>query len=310
METLEELRSSRKAYAVSFMAFVKIYARQPDMLVCFFEGHDVKYYGARLAILRPEILWQGVNCGGKDAVLRLYGLITAHPIYGKARVAFFIDSDYRLTKVPDDPARLFATACYSVENLYVSPQVFADVVQSEFQLPRHPDDEGYFARCAEVFEKCLNDFLEKAKILDAWVFAQRRKEATERTGRVLKLDGLSLAQLFEIKLEGVRATYNTFDLETRTGCPTAVSEEEITKLAARTPVKDRRCVFRGKFLTFFMRVFVCALADDAANEKPLYFPEKRKRTLRPSDRNFLSELSQYAETPDEVRAFIMKLPSP
>ena len=307
MSRLEQLRNSRQSYSVSFLAFIKIVATRPSDLVCFFEGKDVKYYGPRLRMLRPNLVWQSVDCGGKDAVLKLYDLISSHQLYRKANVAYFLDRDYSLTTIPDNRHQIYCTPCYSVENLYVSSDVFEEMLQGEFGLSRLPDDEHYFSTCVLLFETRLTEFLDAAQVLDTWVFCHREKEVNENTRRILNVDEIKLPQLFSVTLERVQATYTIFDLEAQSGCETPVTEEEFIMKKNRIRPDQRSIFFRGKFLLFFMRTFLHKLAEDAGRDDPHFFPVSAKGILRPSDRNFLSELSQYARTPPCLREFLSQL---
>ena len=207
---------------MALMTFIKIVAVSPRVLVCFFEGNDVKYYGPRLKMLKRDLDWQPVTCGGKVAVLQVYGLISKHEVYSNANVAYFVDRDYSLTPLPDDSHKVYCTPCYSVENLYVSEVVMEAILQGEFGLSRFPDERGSFAACLTAFNERFTEFLEAAAILDAWVYAQRRKEAASGGVRTLDASLIKLSQLFSIECDKVQAAYSMFDLETQTGCFSAV----------------------------------------------------------------------------------------
>ena len=88
-----------------------------------------------------------------------------------------------------------------------------------------------------------------------------------------------------------------------------MSEDELEKIVKSLTPNARRFRFRGKFLAFFFRVFLCKLANEAGRDRSKFFPDRKKVGFRPSDKNFLSELSQYAETPSCLRSFISALSS-
>lgn len=307
MSRLEEMRQSRESYSVAFMAFVKAYGEDSAVLVCFFEGKDVQYFGPRLDMVAPGMRWEPVNCGGKKAVLRNHELITKHTVYRNARVAFFVDHDYGLDDVPLDSGRVYCTPCYSVENLYATKDVFERVLKAEFDLPKFPDSEGCFSRNIKSFCVALERFIEVAELLNQWVFVQRRHERDNGLPRQLDAAKLRLSQMFIIELDRVEGRYTIFDLEAASGCVTPCDPVELDGLvkAAATPDRHRR--MRGKFLAFFVREYFTKLAVAANVEGTAHFSEKRKVSLRPSGTNFLSELSQYADTPECLINFIRSL---
>ena len=98
MGEASKLREARSSYAVKFREFVRIFSRDRAILICFFEGEDVKYYGPRLDMLRVDIRWEPINCGGKDAFLKLWNLLSEHSLYGTAKAAYFLDQNFDCPK--------------------------------------------------------------------------------------------------------------------------------------------------------------------------------------------------------------------
>ena len=289
------------------MAFVKIYASDPLKLVCFFEGKDFQYFCLRIRLLASTDNWEHVVTGGKAKVLKLHRLITEHDRYKSAYVAFFVDRDFGLTELPEDPGRIYCTPCYSVENLYVTTSVFTDILNAEFALSKHPDDGGHFSRCVDTFSNRLKDFVDRAVLINSWIFAHRDHETKNKLPRGLNADLIKVGQLINVELDSVSSTYSIFDLEAATGCTSPCSEGEIEEIAKAIAPAERHAWIRGKLLSFFMREFLSKLAKDARLTSPNYFPSPRKFSLQLSSTNFLSELSQYAETPPCLEKFIQDL---
>ena len=97
-----------------------------DGLFCFFEGErgtDNPYYVPK--IKRYTQQYHPIRCGGRDAVLKVYELITIHPEYNAYKKAFFIDRDFNKPLEPRNPP-IFETPCYSIENFYTSVETFKD----------------------------------------------------------------------------------------------------------------------------------------------------------------------------------------
>src|SRR5579859_3053526 len=112
MSVLTQLRASRESYAVRLRDFIRIFTNTPHVLVCFFEGEDVKYYGPRLEMLRPELNWESVNCGGKDVVLKLWNLLSTHSLYSTAKTAYFFDKDFDGVGSRPTARNVYTTPCY------------------------------------------------------------------------------------------------------------------------------------------------------------------------------------------------------
>ena len=94
MSSVEALRTSRKRPSVAYQEFMLYVGKQKSGLFCFFEGKDNAYYVPRIKQVTQT--YHPISCGGRNAVLRVYELITTHREYDKYNKAFFIDRDFNL----------------------------------------------------------------------------------------------------------------------------------------------------------------------------------------------------------------------
>lgn len=307
MSVLTQLRASRDSYAVKLRDFIRIFTNSPHVLICFFEGEDVKYYGPRLDMLRPDLHWESVNCGGKGVVLKLWNLINTHELYSPAKTAFFFDKDFDDVGSHPVAKNVYITPCYSVENLYVTESAAKRVLRSEFNLNERPDEDGMFAKCFELFQGRLDEFLDAIQLANSWILFHRQAEAQQGATSRLNLASLNPNQMVSVTLQAVTATYTLFDLEAAVGNALPASEAQLAALAASFDQANRHLFFRGKFQSFFMRSFFSRLQLDAHSDLPTCFPCKRRVPFTISDRNFLSDLSQHADTPECLRTFFASL---
>jgi hypothetical protein len=277
------------------------------VLVCFFEGEDVKYYGSRLEMINPHLKWEAINCQGKGSSLKLREIISGHELYSSAKTAFFFDADFDAKGSLPNAANVYITPCYSIENFYVTDSAAKRIFRAEFGICEIPDEEGSFGKCLGLFKSRLSDYLDAIEPANSWILFHRQREAGDQTIKPLNLASLKPNQMVCITLNSVTRTYTIFDLQAATGNTEPVTENELSELAKSFDRGDRHLIFRGKFQAFFMRVFLNLLRADAVADAPACFHSRRNVPLNVTDRNFLSDLTQYADTPDCLRRFICAL---
>jgi hypothetical protein len=307
MNRVEKLREARASYAVKFRDFLHISTKNPSALICFFEGEDIKYYGPRINTIHPGLSWFSINCGGKGAMVKIWTLISEHSHYAAIKTAFFCDHDFDPPTSRPSGSNVYVTPSYSVENLYVNSVVARKVFESEFGLTDNEAEGPILEKCLTLFTKRLEEFLDAVEPLNAWILFYRQAEATDPACTPLNLASLNFHQLVLIDLDAVKGDYDLFKLETSIPAPRAVTNEQLEETKKLFQKDTRHIQFRGKYQAHFMRVFLTKLACDANSKTPTVFPAKRSVPFNPSDRNFLSDLTQYAETPSCLRQFLATL---
>jgi hypothetical protein len=306
---LDALRGSRDSYAVKLRDFLRLSGQRPDAYIIFFEGQDSKYYSYRIELLRQELPWAGINSGGKDNVLRLHELIVNHDQHKLVKTLYFIDRDFdELHELPNHHM-VYITPGYSVENLYVTEQVIRRILRDEFGLDEYSETDDSFGRCVTAFRNSLADFTESAAELNGWVMLQRRHEKESPGTSKANLNSISLPRYFQVGLLASTSTYTLTEIETATNATRSFTKGEAMAAVAAIPTADRSARFRGKFQAYFLRVFLSRLCEDANSRTPELFNQRRSVALNLSERNLVSELCQYAETPDSLRAFISAIPA-
>lgn len=286
----EQLREARQKHQVKFMEFTRLYKRDKFAMFCFFEGEDDSdYYRSRIeAIAAPKFHF--FVCDGKASVLRLHNIIVARNSYAKARTAYFIDRDFDppLHQGSDRQryARVYETPCYAIENFYTSIECVKKILASKFKLFELGEE---FEKCVELYENLQQQFHQAIADLNAWLAIQKRGG--------IRINWQQLK--FEVELDEIRAKYTLDELASKFPDAKSVSREECDRLLAewRRDRSDRE-TFRGKYEIEFLCKFLRKLAEGANKGNSPYFAQKIKVTLNPSPATLVSDLCQYADTPD------------
>ena len=276
----------------------------PDYLICFFEGDDSKYYGPRLRN-KIDDLWASVTCNGKRIVIELYQLISKHTDYRDARVAFFVDRDFDNPLDAKYRNRVYETPCYSVENLYTTQNTFKRILKHEFAILDYGDSEELFKKVLSAYELTVISFHEKILPLNVWIKAHRERASAAKLAR-LNLQNVKFNKLIQVTIGDVKALYEVAKLKVLFPDAHDFSSKELGEVEKFFGGKDLSQEFRGKYQIGFLRAFIGKLKG--ALQDPSFMPSKchckPKLSLNLSTVNILSELSQYAETPECLEKFI------
>lgn len=292
------LRASRETGRVAYLRLMQCYMRYPEKLFCFFEGEDAKYYG--LSIEQIFGSFMSLPCGGKKEVLKALDLVRTAGCFSETKTAFFVDRDFDDSLGGTDPD-LFETTCYSIENYYISDSAFQRLLRAEFDLEV---DAPEYATVQSLFVSTKRDFMGKVQLLNAWIYHQRR--VAGRDGHNLHLTRINLRKYLKISLgtvEGtigighIREIFPEFEQPSQ-----AELEAALAALAATIPEVS----YRGKLNIEFYFAFLMLLKDAASRGLSDVFGRPRKVKLNCSKQNIISELSGYADRPDELIRFVSK----
>ncbi len=305
MASLESLRSGRDSYAVKWREFLRVFTRNPDALICVFEGQDAKYYGPRIDLIAHPVAWEAIDSGGKSVVLKLRELITTNSAYSIAKIAYFLDRDFDPPESHPSSSNVYVTPCYSIENLYVSEPVMRRILRDEFGFREDSVIDNDFKNCLAMFADRFREFLDAVAPLNGWISIHRRNERSG-TFRKLNLQNLKLSTLIQIELNKVTPIYTIFDLETAMPDSLRLTDADVAAELATFDANQRSYTFRGKFQIEFFRVFVSKLRNDCSSSCPTCIPKKRSVAFTVGG-NILSEVSSYAETPECLRKFLAAL---
>lgn len=293
--SLEKMRAMRQVSSAVYKKFTESKEYFKTHAFCFYEGEDGKYYNSRI-----EEYWGDryipLIAGKKSDVLQAMAKITSDSLYDDVCVMFFIDRDYD-APLAGTHKHLYETPCYSIENLYVQESVFEKVLRAEFGLSVADSD---FHKCKKVFNLRLAEFNAVIRHFNA-ILKYVRQYVPENS---CCFGDIKTTDLVTISINEVVQSQNygqTIGLLTQK----INIKQELMALtdASFELVPDVSAVFRGKNQLDFFVTLVNILRD--ANKQGGFFSEKLKRVRINITNNRLSELSQYAVTPPELKAFLL-----
>ncbi|MCM3294089.1 DUF4435 domain-containing protein [Paenibacillus sp. MER 180] len=302
MTRMERLKESRKGATVAFTTFTRLKARHDTDLFCCFEGDDVKYYGLRIEhILNIDIdNVHFLNCGGKSEVLKLFEMINKDSYYSSVKIAYFVDRDYD-SDIPERfHPKVYQTPCYSIENFYTTLTTFKKILKYEFNMTE--DNEDYKVLLS-LFISRQEEFHKKTAALNIWLWCQRDR-FKEGSAHRLNLDSFNLKKIVQsISLREITADYDIPKLmeifpraEHIPEADYLLKQKEVTGLKAQQR-------FRGKFEIDFLFEFIESIKMEFTSETPLIKKHVGVK-INQSKKNLISELSQYASTPDSLVKYL------
>jgi hypothetical protein len=313
MSYLDKLKQSRNKSQVAYQEFALHTRENKDGLFCFFEGKDNAYYVPR--IKRFINNYHPIHCGGREKVLEVYRLITIHREYDKYKKAFFIDRDFNKPLPPHNPP-IFETSCYSIENFYVSVNVFKEIIKNEFHLSEVSDPD--FQVCLTLFKDRQEEFHQATILLNAWYACL--VEIRNSTGREIGVnlsDNLSkdFENFIDLTLESVSANYDLEEIKQKfPNAPEIPADILNNKMTEFTNCEHYK-VFRGKYEIWFMLVFLRLILRDSCKSK-LFIAEKLSFTFNNdytsphpilTNEQALTAFNGYAETPESLNAYLMQV---
>jgi hypothetical protein len=294
--SVDNLRASRDKAVAVFTEFTRLYKINKSALFCFFEGEDSQYYGIRIeTITRPEKDFY-LSCHGKEGVLGIHRILS-HKDYANARIAYFIDKDFDKSITAEGLSGIYETPSYSIENFYTSSQCFSKVLRSEFKLTELDEN---FSRCLDLYTKLQTEFHDAVELMNGWIACQRDHRSK------LDLKDVSILKFVDIKLTGINGKYQLQDLYTKFPNLPVIVEPELNAKVAELQ-SDRQKNFRGKFEIEFLLTILQKLMNEANQGNYPYFTRKVKVALSLSKRTIISDLSQYADTPDCLYSYLQSL---
>ena len=287
--SVNTLRASRGKAVAVFVEFTRLYKEHESALYCFFEGEDSKYYGIRIKTIARSEKNIYLSCSGKEGVLGIYKMISSRNYYTSTRTAYFVDRDFDQSINDIGISEIYETPCYSIENLYTSVQCLSEILKSEFKLTEVDENHG---RCISLYLKLQKEFHDAIELLNAWVACHRDKSSN------LNISGLSVFRFVRIDLSQAIATYTIDDLHLMFPDIPVISEQELDAKKSFLSISARQQSFRGKFEIEFLLTFLQKLMCEANQGNYPYFTRKVKVVLSLAKRTVLSDLSQYADTPN------------
>lgn len=309
MSRVEVMQAASGAAAVKFLEITRVLSKKPNILVCIFEGEDECYYGCRLSATFGDNEWHGINTGGRKVVLDLLNKLSNHPIYKKSRAAYFIDRDYEHWYENPDPRCVYVTPGYSVENFYATKICLGHILSAEFKVTEFNELSDEYNIAISLFDSRFEELFGVLKSFNVWGKAKSIMTRDNKGLVKLYLNDATAEKLATLNLNSVTPIYNAKDIKSLFKKNDIDEFDSDAILEAHNFYNEQgNCDhYRGKQqLAFFMK-FLKHLIDDYLNGGGVVFKSKQKLKLRFNENSFLSDISQYAETPPCLRQFLASL---
>lgn len=307
MSYIEELRKSKDKAQVAFQEFALSTRQFSGYLFCFFEGKDNAYYVPRIKQFAGKN-YHPIKCSGRDKVLGVHKLIVNRSEYDGYKKAFFIDRDFNPPLETTFPS-IFETPCYSIENLYVSVEVFKEVLTNEFHLSA-ASDKLVFDECVALFTERQREFHNAICLFNVWYACLI--DIRNTTG---KLTGVNLEDklpkgFINLSLQSVTANYDLEKIKITYPNATEVGEDVFNSKLETFQNCDSCKVFRGKYEMQFFLKFIQLLLQDSNSAKTIL---KSRINFAFGDATGINNeqainiFEGYAETPESLVEYLKQV---
>jgi Protein of unknown function (DUF4435) len=301
----KHLRSERESATVILQRILKDIGKDPLLVVCCFEGKDSGYYGVRIKTILSQLPTGFYNCFGKTNLRKIYHLLNFNEALTNIRMMFFFDRDYDNELESLDAERCYITDGYSVENYYTSDSAFKAIIRSAF-FGDHiytDEDEACIQVLTDMYDRFFREFHCKIKLFNYWAWVHR-KVRPEAEGRI-NLSEIDKGELVTVQLGSIAAAYSLATLNAQFPDRRPAEQEELDKAVLWFETRNRRLAFRGKQESRFFSKLINTLVERAAKGiSP--FKKKLRPGIRVSYKEFVDDLSQFADTPVSLQEFLQK----
>ncbi|GAB6149007.1 DUF4435 domain-containing protein [Clostridium novyi] len=292
----EWMEQESKCIDTLYQEFILL-KRNNKIVHCFFEGEDFKYYSARINMYIED--YENIEqyeCKGKSNVFQIYNLIKNGTRTKEIKLLFFIDRDFDDNDYENK--EIYVTPGYAVENFYIGDKVMEQFLSSELKIRKTSeklDDKKDFENAMKYYKQEREKFIENTTILNVWYSLQKRKGITS--------DGKIYADLKKLKKFNQLEKPITIEiLKGKTENYQEINEIEFEKEKQRL-LRDPLKLFRGKYYFEFMAKVIHKLCTDESIKEGI-FSKRRRCKSSISEGNIISELSQYAETPNCLKEYL------
>ena len=266
----------------------------------FFEGKDdFKYYWCRLAPFIGEQGYETYICRSKGNVLQLYNMIRFQTKpRDNEKICYFVDNDYEKSQLQNED--IYVTPTYSIENLYISDSAIKNMLKGEWGLSGEmlKADKDDFEIAFNYLKGKRDEVINSIIYANAWYSLQYNKSKGN-------LQHLKLSAIKEYKT--IKDVKDKATLEGMVANSIKVSEEEveaeIAYLEQNPEGKIRGKYFEQTMPSYFMKVF----QDSNKKNNREMFSKRRRVNINVGEDNMVSVLSQYADSPSNLMAYITKI---
>lgn len=306
---VDVMKAARVTPSVKFMEFTRIFSSEGrEHCISFFEGEDAKYYTVRINNILNAQKITSVNCGGKKNVIEVRKLIRGHRDYSDAYCMFFVDRDFDDNSELSNWQDTYVTPCYSVENFYLDTESLCCFLMAEMNISPYGEEKECYYKVLDAYRAFISELEGVLLDFNFWIYIYKTNENKGRKVE-LNLNNIDIEQLVGFDCFALKRNYGTC-LEL---FPNAYEVDEEMMSLARGYFEDEKVSLinkmRGKQLLECLRIFLEALKRDRSQKNNrVIFENKGNVKIMLTKSNMLSEYSQYAHTPQCLKAFLAQQP--
>ncbi|WP_304180660.1 DUF4435 domain-containing protein [Leptotrichia trevisanii] len=318
MVTVERMITKKHTAPAAWMLYTRSQNRKNQSCIfCFFEGEDRKYYLDRIGKYCPQKIIEHFDCKGRENVISVYKkLIQEEEI--DDRFLFFIDRDYNLDSYENN-SDIYQTSEYSIENYYCKKSSMESFLFIEVGMNKSSED---FRILIEKFCQLKEKFVNYYTCINIWYIACKKCDINVEIDRMLSINDFFLNDdniefKNEFSLESITTEYlKKLEKDCENNKKNAYENLENyqeNKIKIETLILDiekefdKSKDFRGKFLILFLRKYINFLKNYIKNYKTQY--KYNGFSFNEDDKNILSSLSSYAETPECLKRYLERITS-
>ena len=294
---LKQMEEESECIETIFQSYVTL--KSACTVFLFFEGKDdFKYYWVRLAPFIEDQSYETYICRSKANVLELYNMIHCQTkARNNEKICYFVDNDYDKSKLKNPD--IYVTPTYSIENFYISDSAIKNMLKGEWGLSGEmlKDDKDDFECAFNYLRQKRDEVINSIIYANAWYSLQCNKSKGN-----LRQPKLSAIKEYKV----IKNVKDKTVLEGMVPNSIEVSDEEIEEevgyLKQNPEMKIRGKYFEQTMPSYFMKVF----QDSNKKNNREMFIKRRRVNINVGEDNMISILSQYADSPMDLRAYITR----
>jgi hypothetical protein len=289
------MRNARKIPHVALANYNIIRGKNPNQLICVFEGaDDLPYYETNFLRVASDVSFSPLIAKGKDQVLGLRELLSKRPSKD-IKLRYFVDRDYDNLKEHPEGDDIYCTEGYSIENHIISNDALRRLLISEYKCGIDTDHEALATTEAE-YNNRLEIFIEIMKPVNRAIFYARKESV-----RLACIED-KLSSYMHFDHDEIRPTEN--DIFTLIGWPAEISKDNISQHDVMFSQLDPTLQWRGKFIYGFFIKMLKLLKDDRTSDAPRYFSKKAGMKFDPNG-ELIRSLTSMSTIPGSLTEFIL-----
>lgn len=295
MGLIQEMEKECECTEVIFQDYIQ--SRSSYNIFLFFEGKDdYKYYWCRISPYVGTQEYKKYVCNCKENVVSIQKMLNTKVKRKECeKILYFADRDFE--KEDTLSSDIYVTPTYSIENFYISDRAIKNMIIGEFGLSSEMEevDKTDFNIAINYLISKRDEVIESMIYANAWYSLQYNK--TKNSSKFPKLSAIKeFNTIYNIKDKGYLQNLVTDSVN--------IIDEDLDKeieYLKENPV-DR---LRGKYFEQTMPKYIMKVFQDS-NKKcnRELFLKRRKININVGTDNMISVLSNYADVPNDLIAYI------